>query len=119
VHTVRFGTQIDSQWFLPDTPRSDRRIGYLTKYLTKSIATTYDPEQANPRLREHLDRLTEHTRWLPCSTECANWLRYGIQPDQAAPEMTPGQCPRAAHDGENLGYGGRRVLVSRQWSGKT
>ena len=33
--------------------------------------------------------------------------------------MVPGLCPSPAHDRENLGLGGRRVLVSRQWSGKT
>ena len=31
----------------------------------------------------------------------------------------PGWCGSKAHDRENLGLGGRRVLVSRQWSGKT
>ena|SRR5215217_8391357 len=29
------------------------------------------------------------------------------------------QCMSRAHDRENLGLGGRRVLVSRHWSGKT
>jgi hypothetical protein len=33
--------------------------------------------------------------------------------------LVPGQCPGPAHDRENLGLGGRRVLVSRKWSGKT
>jgi hypothetical protein len=33
--------------------------------------------------------------------------------------MTPGQCPGKAHAFENLGLGGRRVLVSRKWTGKT
>ena len=33
--------------------------------------------------------------------------------------MVPGQCPAKAHDWENLGCGGRRVLVSRKWTGKT
>jgi hypothetical protein len=28
-------------------------------------------------------------------------------------------CPSKAHDRENLGLGGRRVQVSRNWSGKT
>jgi hypothetical protein len=32
--------------------------------------------------------------------------------------MRPGWCRSKAHDRENLGLGGRRVLVSRQWSGK-
>ena len=33
--------------------------------------------------------------------------------------MAPGSCPAKAHDREHLGCGGRRVLVSRNWSGKT
>ena len=31
----------------------------------------------------------------------------------------PGECDSKAHDREHLGLGGRRVLVSRQWTGKT
>ena len=38
---------------------------------------------------------------------CANWLRYGIQPEDCGPGLEHGRC------------GGRRVLVSREWSGKT
>jgi hypothetical protein len=33
--------------------------------------------------------------------------------------MVPGLCTHKAHDRANLGLGGRRVLVSRKWSGKT
>ncbi len=62
---------------------------------------------------------THELRFLPCSPGCANWLRYGIQPDHAGPGLRPGWCGSKAHDRENLGLGGRRVLVSRQWSGKT
>ena len=31
----------------------------------------------------------------------------------------PGRCKGKAHDADHLGYAGRRVLVSRRWSGKT
>jgi hypothetical protein len=31
----------------------------------------------------------------------------------------PGHCTHKAHDRANLGLGGRRVLVSRKWTGKT
>ena len=50
---------------------------------------------------------------------CANWLRYGIQPKGAGRGVIPGRCAGKTHDRENLGLGGRRILVSRQWSGKT
>jgi hypothetical protein len=33
--------------------------------------------------------------------------------------MHPGACKGKAHRREYLGYAGRRVLVSRKWSGKT
>jgi excisionase family DNA binding protein len=33
--------------------------------------------------------------------------------------MRPGCCKGKAHRAENLGYAGRRVLVWRNWSGKT
>ena len=33
--------------------------------------------------------------------------------------MRPGACKGKAHRREYLGYAGRRVLVSRKWSGKT
>jgi hypothetical protein len=33
--------------------------------------------------------------------------------------MRPGNCKGKAHRREYLGYAGRRVLVSRKWSGKT
>ena len=55
----------------------------------------------------------------PCSPRCANWLRYGIQPKNARPGLVPGCCKGKAHDADHLGYAGRRVLVSRKWSGKT
>jgi hypothetical protein len=53
---------------------------------------------------------------LLCAPECWNWLRYGIQPKNASPALG---CPSKAHRREHLGLGGRRVQVSRAWSGKT
>jgi hypothetical protein len=46
-------------------------------------------------------------------------VRYGIQPKDADPGLRAGSCPSKAHDAEHLGLGGRRVLVSRKWTGKT
>ncbi|UPK73173.1 replication initiation protein [Nocardioidaceae bacterium SCSIO 66511] len=118
-YVLSFGSQSDRQWFLPGTPRTDKRIGYLTKYLTKSIAETYSGDRASDPQQDHRDRLVEEVRWLPCSPECTNWLRYGVQPKDCDDDMAPGECERAAHHPDNLGHGGRRVLVSRQWTGKT
>ena len=118
-HVLWFGEQVDSQWFIPDSPRTDKRIGYICKYLTKSIAEAYHPDTMSPRQRQHLTRLHREVRWLPCCPDCPNWLRFGIQPKNPEPGMQPGHCPRPGHQLENLGHGGRRVLVSRDWSGKT
>jgi hypothetical protein len=120
VHVMRFGTQTDIRGIIAPSPDADRAVRYLVKYLTKSVAETYaDPDAANVELERHIDRLHAELRFLPCSPSCANWLRYGIQPDHPGPGMRPGWCGGKAHDRENLGLGGRRVLVSRQWSGKT
>ena len=45
--------------------------------------------------------------------------RYGIQPKNARPGLVPGWCKGKAHDADHLSYAGRRILVSRKWSGKT
>jgi Replication initiator protein, pSAM2 len=119
-HVMRFGSQIDMQGLVAGTPDTDRRIGYLCKYVTKSIAETYgDADQILTARARHIDRLADEVRWLPCSPQCPNWLRYGIQPRAAAAGMRPGHCGAKAHDREHLGLGGRRVLVSRLWTGKT
>jgi hypothetical protein len=118
-YVLRFGDQDDLQGLLAGTPDADRRIGYLCKYLTKDVAGTYDDGEASPAREAHVDRLAEEVRWLPCSPDCANWLRFGVQPKDAVPGMVPGHCMHKAHDRANLGLGGRRVLVSRKWSGKT
>jgi excisionase family DNA binding protein len=115
-HVVRFGRQFDAQGFLAGTPDADQRIGYLAKYLTKSIA---DCHEVAPELAAHVDRLAAALRYQPCSPTCPNWLRFGIQPRHPRPGMRPGHCTGKAHARTHLGYGGRRGLVSRRWTGKT
>jgi hypothetical protein len=119
-HVVRFGEQDDIKGLIAGSPGTERTIGYLCKYLTKVIAATYDDDDEKSSARAaHIDRLVEEVRWLPCSPGCANWLRYGVQPRGAEPGMVPGHCKGKAHERANLGLGGRRVLVSRRWTGKT
>ncbi len=98
---------------------ADRAVRYLAKYLTKAVADPLGDHESTPARDAHIDRLHHELRWLPCSPRCANWLRYGIQPDQPGPGLIPGRCVSKAHDREHLGVGGRRVLVSRDWTGKT
>jgi hypothetical protein len=118
LHVLRFGEQVKPIGVLAGTERADHLIRhYLTKYLTKSIAETCEPD--NERQREHAERMTEALRYEPCSPTCPNWLRYGVQPKNARPGQAPGRCRGKAHKAEHLGYAGRRVLVSRKWSNKT
>jgi hypothetical protein len=107
----------DAQGVLAGSPDSQRCIRYLTKYLTKQISGCHDARTDDQH--DHADRLCEALRYEPCSPTCANWLRYGITPKKARPGLVPGQCKGKAHRRDNLGYAGRRVLVSRKWSGKT
>jgi hypothetical protein len=117
LHVARFGTRFDAQGVLAGSKDAARCIGYLTKYLTKHVADCHQAQ--TDAQRAHIDQLAEALRYEPCSPRCANWLRYGIQPKSARPGLTPGACKGKAHRREHLGYAGRRVLVSRKWSGKT
>ncbi|KGN31139.1 replication initiation protein [Knoellia sinensis KCTC 19936] len=119
-HIVRFGKQVDAKGLIAGTPDTDRTVRYLTKYLTKALAETYaNDDHVEHAYDVHMDRLWNEVRFLPCSRDCANWLRYGIQPRTVGPGLEPGWCPSKAHSREHLGLGGRGVLVSRGWSGKT
>ncbi|MFI6174896.1 replication initiator [Nonomuraea sp. NPDC051191] len=121
LHVARFGSQADIRGVLAGTRDADQCIRYLSKYLTKSLgADAVDAVGAKGRARRaHAARLLEALRFEPCSPGCANWLRYGVQPKDAKAGMVPGRCRGKAHRPEHLGYGGRRVLVSRRWSGRT
>ncbi|ABW14876.1 replication initiator protein [Parafrankia sp. EAN1pec] len=116
-HVVRFGPQLRADGVTANSANTGRMIGYLTKYLVKSLdachAVTTDAQ------RRHVDRLADALRHEPCSPTCANWLRYGVQPRHPKPGLVPGRCRGKVHRRETLGFGGRRVLVSRRWSGKT
>ena len=117
LHVARFGPRFDAQGVLAGSKDAARCIGYLTKYLTKQVADCH--QATNDVQRAHIERLADALRYEPCSPRCANWLRYGIQPKNARPGLHPGACKGKAHRREHLGYAGRRVLVSRKWSGKT
>lgn len=124
-HVIRFGDQVDMQGVLAGSTQADRAVGYLTKYLVKDVAddVTRNDDSDGPgpaaAKRAHVERLAHEVKWLPCSPTCANWLRFGVQPKNARRGLEPGRCRSKAHDREHLGLGGRRVLVSRRWTGKT
>ncbi|MGF1662617.1 MAG: replication initiator [Kineosporiaceae bacterium] len=126
-HVARWGRQVDVKGIVAPSLEADRAVRYLTKYLTKSISHTHAAltddrgrlVETDPAMTAHVDRLADELRYTPCGPSCANWLRYGVTPKDPGPGLIPGRCPGRAHDRENAGLGGRRVLVSRHWSGKT
>jgi hypothetical protein len=116
-HVVTFGVQVHSKGILGGSEEAGRHIGYLTKYLTKSTGEVVDADTAAQR--DHHDRLHAELAATPCSPRCAVWLLYGVQPKGAGRKTNPGHCKGRAHRRTTLGLPGRRVLVSRKWSGKT
>ncbi|GIE33510.1 hypothetical protein Ait01nite_065550 [Actinoplanes italicus] len=116
-HPVRFGAQVKAKGVDPGTRDAERTIGYITKYVTKS-ATDCHQATSDPQ-RAHLDRLWHELRVTPCSERYSKWLLYGVQPKKAHGRLQPGHCKGRVHQKTTLGIGGRRVLVSRDWSGKT
>jgi hypothetical protein len=117
LHVARFGATFDAQGVLAGSKDANRCIRYLTKYLAKQVADCHQADTDTQRA--HMERLADALRYEPCSPTCANWLRYGVQPKNAKAGLVPGACKGKAHRPEHLGYAGRRVLVSRKWSGKT
>jgi hypothetical protein len=119
-HVVQFGAQVHVKGILGGTEEAGRHVGYLTKYLTKSIGQAAGlGEHATDAQRDHVRRLHAELQITPCSPRCAVWMLYGIQPHGARHSMTPGRCKGKAHKPEHLGIAGRRVLVSRKWSNKS
>jgi Replication initiator protein, pSAM2 len=117
VHVVTFGRQVHSKGILGGTDEAGRHIGYLTKYLTKATGEVI--EAATARQQQHHERLHEELTVTPCSPRCPVWLLYGIQPLGVTSRTVPGHCKGRAHRRTTLALPGRRVLVSRKWSGKT
>jgi hypothetical protein len=115
-YVARLG-RIDARGIAQGTKDAERSIRYVTKYVTKDLTEHATP--TSQAQKAHADRLHAELSVLPCSPTCANWLLYGVQPDNAKPGLTPGRCTGKVHQRSTLGFTGRRVLVSRQWSGKT
>ena len=113
---ARFGVRFDAQGVLAGSKDANRCIGYLTKYLTKQVATatrpTPTPSAPTPRGWPRRCDISRARRGAQLAA-----VRHPAQERPARPG--PGRCKGKAHDADHLGYAGRRVLVSRKWSGKT
>jgi hypothetical protein len=116
-YVIRFGPQVKPEGVIGGSDEAERLVGYLSKYLTKSVADVHACD--TPSAQAHQRRLWEELKVTPCSPKCANWLRYGVQPKNARAKMRAGHCKAKVHQLDTLAIGGRRVLVSRDWSGKT
>ena len=115
---ARFGARFDAQGVLAGSRDASRCIGYLTKYLTKHLGDCH--QAATDAQADHAARLADS----PAVRAMLADLRE-LAPLSASSPRTPGRglrpgaCKGKAHRREYLGYAGRRVLVSRKWSGKT
>jgi hypothetical protein len=118
-HVVRFGTQVHVKGILGGTEEAGRHVGYLTKYLTKSVGQAAGlDEHATDAQRDHAQQLHAELQITPCSPRCPVWLLTASNPKAPRHSMTPGRCKGKAHQPEHLGIAGRRVLVSWKWSNK-
>ncbi|MET7768210.1 replication initiator [Nocardia sp. NPDC005366] len=116
-HTMKFGAESKPVQILAGTPEMDRKVAYLTKYLTKSVGEILESD--SPRVNRHYDRLHEELQRTPCRPSCGVWLRYGIVPKDATEKTQPGRCRGKNHRRDALGVPGKRCNNSRKWSGKT
>jgi hypothetical protein len=85
---VRFGDQVHVKGILGGTEEAGRHIGYLTKYLSKSIGQAAgltehatdahrDHAHRDHAHRDHAHRLHTELQITPCSPRCPVWLLYG------------------------------------------
>ena len=117
-HVARFGERFDAQGVLAGSRDANRCIGYLTKYLTKHVADCHQAQTpAQSRAHRTPCRRAAVRAVLPHVRELAA-LRHPAQECPSGPAAGR-HAEGKAHRREYLGYAGRRVLVSRKWSGKT
>lgn len=119
-YVARLGT-LNARGVEGGTRDAERSIRYVTKYVTKDLKQHASPD--SEAQRAHFERLHAELSVLSCSPSCANWLLYGVQPKPPVDPKTdrwkhpvPGRCKGKVHQPKTLGFTGRRVLISRQWS---
>ena len=116
---VPFGSQVHSKGILGGTEEAGRHVGYLTKYLIKTVARRWTRRGAtDAQHRGTPSAYTTNCRSRPVRPG-ARCGCHGINPKGTTSTTAPGHCKGRAHRRSTLGLPGRRVLVSRKWSGKT
>jgi hypothetical protein len=115
-YVFRLG-RVDARGITAGTRDAHRSVRYVTKYLAKDLADAAKIHSLQQQAHAH--QLHAELSVLPCSPTCANWLLYGVQPKTVKAGLTPGRCNGKVHQHTTLGFTGRRVLISRRWSGKT
>ena len=75
-------------------------------------------DDASAAREAHIDRLAEEVRWLPCTPTCATGSATASNPPAPGRDRARALHAQGARP-HQPGLGGRRVLVSRKWSGKT
>ena len=93
MHVLRFGAQTDYQGLLGGTRDSEYRIGYLCKYLTKSIADTYGDDDDATRQRPGSRRTWTASTTRPAGCRAPNGARTGCGSASNPTAPNPAWCP--------------------------
>ena len=107
-HVMRLGAQVDVKGILAVSADADRTIGYLTKYLAKSMAAPMgDGQESGSAAAKHQDRLAAEVRWLPCTPGWGTGCGSGSSPRTPVLGCAPGHArPRL------------RIVSTSGWAGE-
>ena len=109
--------QVDIQGVVAGTDKTDKALRLPDQVPDQGLGETADPTPPPPRPTSTAS--SRPCAGSPCSESCANWLLHGVSPRSPKPGMCPASAAARPTSRDTLGYGGRRCLVSRKWSGKT
>jgi hypothetical protein len=123
--STRWG-KTDTKLIGPELPGDDEdakptalanRVAYLVKYATKSAATTQEFAPQGSLLAKHYARMREAgrvCRHVACAVALEAWRRDLVEQPELLTRDRP-RCRRAVQVGEQWGYAGHFLTISRQW----
>ena len=118
VHVVRFGAQVDAKGVTRRHRgrRTDHRLHHQVHHQARRRLPPRRPPTGNARTSTGSGTNSASPR-APSGapTGCST----ASNPRRRTRKLRPGHCKGKVHQRATLGIGGRRVLVSRDWSGKT